>query len=105
MRKTDDFSSVFAFRRSLRRGPFQLFYRPNTLTTARMGVVVGKRFVRSAVARNRIKRVVREVFRLNRLELPCVDMVVRIAATPKPDVRLGDDLRWLLQRLGKDQRP
>ena len=95
--KTDEFSSVFAFRRSLRGGPFQLLYCENGKDTARLGVVVGKKFVPLAVSRNRIKRVTRDVFRHVRAELPAYDVVIRLSA------RLGDpdalDLRGELDRL------
>ena len=99
LRKTDEFSSVFAFRRSLRGGPFQLFFRPSGLATARLGVVVGKKFVRSAVARNRIKRVVREAFRLSRYKLPTVDVIFRVGAKPAPDSDLRAEVEALLRRL------
>lgn len=89
LKKTDEFSSVFAFRRSLRGGPFQLFYRPNGLESARFGVVVGKKFVRQAVKRNRVKRVAREAFRLARSGLPSVDLVLRVMAK-RNDVHRGE---------------
>lgn len=97
LKKTDEFSSVFAFRRSLRGGPFQLFYRPNGLTSARLGVVVGKRFVRHAVKRNRVKRVVREAFRLARPGLPAFDLVLRVMS--KPSDFKGKDLRIRIEAL------
>jgi ribonuclease P protein component len=97
LKKTDEFSSVFAFRRSLRGGPFQLFYRPNGLASARLGVVVGKRFVRQAVKRNRIKRLAREAFRLVRAELPACDLVLRVAL--KPQALDKDSLRRGLDEL------
>lgn len=78
--KTDEFSSVFAFRRSLRGGPFQLLYCENGKESARLGVVVGKKFAPLAVTRNRIKRVTRDVFRHVRAELPAYDVVIRLSA-------------------------
>lgn len=78
--KTDEFSSVFAFRRSHRSGPFQLLYCENGKGTARLGVVVGKKFAPLAVTRNRIKRVTRDVFRHVRTELPSYDVVIRLSA-------------------------
>ena len=47
---------------------------PNGTETARLGLVIGKKNVPTAVARNRIKRVVRERFRLTPLPVP-VDIV------------------------------
>ena len=47
---------------------------PNGTETSRLGLVIGKKNVPTAVARNKIKRVVRETFRLT--ELPAaVDLV------------------------------
>jgi ribonuclease P protein component len=79
LRKTDEFSSVFAFRRVIRGNHFDLLYRPNTLATARLGLVVAKKFVHSAVKRNLVKRVVRESFRLARMGLQHHDIVVRVS--------------------------
>ncbi len=50
--------------------------RPATTPVSRLGVTVSSR-VGNAVVRNRIKRLVREVFRQRRLSLPhCLDLVV-----------------------------
>jgi len=46
-----------------------VFYRPNGLAETRLGITVPKR-LGTAVLRNRIKRRMREVFRLHRRELP-----------------------------------
>jgi len=80
LRKTDEFSSVFAFRKTLRGKRFEIRYRPNSAATARIGVVVAKKFVRFAVKRNLVKRIVRESFRLSREKLPHCDIVVRVVA-------------------------
>ena len=50
----------------------------NTMQTARIGLVVGKRALRHAVDRNRAKRVLRETFRVIRPELPSMDIVVQV---------------------------
>lgn len=46
-----------------------VFYRPNGLPHSRLGITTPVR-LGSAVRRNRLRRRVREVFRLNRLNLP-----------------------------------
>lgn len=43
---------------------------------ARLGMVVAKRHVKAAVARNRIKRFIREAFRLQQRRLAGLDIVV-----------------------------
>ena len=45
---------------------------------ARLGLIMAKRFAHLASTRNALKRVVREAFRLKRLELPPHDFVVRL---------------------------
>ncbi len=48
---------------------FTLFLRKNNKDAKRLGLVVGRK-VGGAVSRNRIKRLVREFFRLHRGEIP-----------------------------------
>jgi ribonuclease P protein component len=48
--------------------------QPNGTETSRLGLVIGKKNVPTAVARNKIKRVVRETFRLTELPV-AVDLV------------------------------
>jgi len=99
--KTDEFSSVFAFRRSLRGRFYTLYYRPTELETARLGVTVAKKLVRRANGRNLIKRIVREVFRRQRESLPSCDLIIRLHAPvgAARRVELNMDVRQLLDRL------
>lgn len=50
--------------------------RPNGLTHPRLGFVISKKNVRHAVKRNRVRRIMRESFRLNQHKLPSVDLIV-----------------------------
>ncbi|MGL6160749.1 ribonuclease P protein component [Microbulbifer sp.] len=50
--------------------------RPNDLGHPRLGLVIAKKHVRNASDRNRIKRIVRETFRLRQHQLPPLDTVV-----------------------------
>jgi ribonuclease P protein component len=54
---------------------FLLLAKPNGLASSRLGLVIAKKNVRLAVQRNRIKRIVRETFRLHRAQ-PAIDIVV-----------------------------
>ena len=104
--KTDEFSSVFGFRRAIRGKLLMLHYqpRPEGMTEARLGLVVGKKLLKHAVDRNRLKRIVREQFRLRRPTLPAMDLVVRLAVKPLPlDGRqIAEDIVALFDKL---QRP
>lgn len=101
LRKTDEFSSVFAFRRVMRGRYFMIHYRPNELPSARMGVVVAKKLAKRANVRNLVKRIAREQFRRRRAALPAVDMIVRLNAPVARASRamINQDLTQLFDRL------
>jgi ribonuclease P protein component len=101
LRKTDEYSSVFAFRRALKGRWFIVHYRPNGSDTARLGVVVAKKLARRANLRNLLKRIARENFRLARTQLPALDMVVRLHAKADDATRamLHEDMKRLFARL------
>lgn len=101
LRKTDEFSSVFAFRRALKGRFFMIHYRPNNGMTARMGAVVAKKLAKRANVRNLLKRIAREQFRMRRVALPAVDMIIRLHAPVKDATRamLNEDLAQLFARL------
>ena len=67
---------------------FTLLWRPNGLPQSRLGITVTRR-VSGAVGRNRVKRLVREVFRQFRAGLPPgLDLVV-VAAPGAPALGLS----------------
>lgn len=78
---------------------------------ARLGLSIGARTVGQAVARNRIRRLVREVFRLSQHELPALDVVVvaRPAARSASAAELRSDLARALsavrERCARSSRP
>jgi ribonuclease P protein component len=48
------------------------------VSTARLGLIMAKRHAKLATTRNALKRVIRESFRVQRLELPVADYVFRL---------------------------
>ncbi len=55
---------------------FTIIARKNTIQTPRLGLAVPKKQIKTAVARNRFKRLARESFRLKQHQLPNKDFVV-----------------------------
>ena len=77
--KTDDFSSVFAFKNRRSRDLLQVSQSAdNGLNHPRLGLVVSKKTAKRAHERNYMKRVIRDWFRLNKNSLPPHDFVVRV---------------------------
>ena len=102
--KTDEFSSVFGFRKALKSKHFLLHYRLRTaeeVPGARLGLVVAKRFLRRSVDRNLVRRLARESFRLMRCKLPSRDLILRLAAKPDALDRraLAQEIQGLLGKL------
>lgn len=62
---------------------FSLSVLPNHESLPRLGLAISTRTFGSAVARNRIKRITRESFRLNQHALPPVDITVAARAAAR----------------------
>ncbi|HRF10562.1 MULTISPECIES: ribonuclease P protein component [Candidatus Accumulibacter] len=101
--KTDEYSSVFGFRKALKSRHFLLHYRPRSAEEspgARLGLVVAKRFLRRSVDRNLVRRLAREQFRLMRSRLRSNDFVLRLAAKPSALDRqaMAQEIQGLLSK-------
>lgn len=70
------YGRVFKKARRSRDKWFTVLYRDNGEKTARLGLAIAKKNCRAATARNRIKRIARESFRLNQELLAGLDLVV-----------------------------
>lgn len=77
LRKTREYQAVYRKGRRLRGHHFSLIYLPNHRESNRLGISIHG--VKKAVKRNRIKRIIREFFRLNRYFIvPPSDIVVTV---------------------------
>ncbi|MEP3561653.1 MAG: ribonuclease P protein component [Marinobacter sp.] len=76
---------------------FLILAAPNNLGHARVGLIFSKKNLRHAVQRNRIKRQVRETFRLQQ-DLPSLDIIVLgrqgLNKLENPDVRSALNDIW-----------
>lgn len=78
LRRKSDFDAAYARGRRLNDGFFTVIAMANDLGEPRLGLAVAVRAAAGAVARNRLRRIIRESFRLHRHALPAVDLVVGV---------------------------
>lgn len=92
-----DYQQVFAHARyKVPHRHLLILAKPNGLERPRLGLVIGKKNIRLAVQRNRIKRRIRESFRLQQHNLPNVDVIV--LARSQLDQLSDDRLQALLYK-------
>ena len=103
LRKSRDFQRVRQQGRSVGSSLLTLGWAANDLALCRCGYVVGKRVGKSAVARNRVKRRLREILRLQIKAgqvIPGFDLVLiaRAGAAQATYQQLATDVTHLLRR-------
>lgn len=74
----DHFKQVFDNPSRYGSHHFTILITSNSDQKPRLGMAIAKKRVKLAVQRNRVKRLVRESFRLNQHKLPAVDLVVMV---------------------------
>lgn len=82
---------------------FTILAKPNQLTHPRIGLTIAKKRVKLAVHRNRIKRCVRDSFRLHQHQLPPVDLVLMVKGdiSNTPNDELLKQLERLWQKIAR----
>ena len=76
LNKASEFKDLFRLGKKLSCRYFAIYIKPNNLSYARLGIVVAKKAVRLAANRNKIKRAIRENFRLNQMLVAGYDILV-----------------------------
>lgn len=94
--RESDFKAVFREGGRARGASVHVVVRENGLEHTRLGLSVGRSIWKSAVKRNRVRRVFREAFRLSYPELPRGVDIVMIPAAAKLDPKLRDVSRELV---------
>ena len=102
--KRADFERLSKHGRRIRRDHFVVYYCRNSRGDLRLGVTVSKKVGR-AVIRNRVKRLVRESFRLNKalFDHACdMNVVARIGAADLSSQEIKQTLESIFREISKD---
>ena len=73
--KKQDYDHVFSQAKKITTSDFTCLYRENKIGHARLGLALSKKIIAKANQRNRIKRLIRETYRLNK-RLPAIDIII-----------------------------
>jgi ribonuclease P protein component len=76
LKRPEEFKQVFSSKRRSADKSFLFLARNNGDSYARLGLAIPKKHIHNAVDRNRLKRVIREGFRLKQKQLEGNDVVV-----------------------------
>ncbi|MAJ91840.1 MAG: ribonuclease P protein component [Legionellales bacterium] len=76
LQSQEDFAAVFACNNRSSDELFLFLSKKNGTDIARLGLAISKKYIKKSVDRNRIKRIVRESFRLQKKNLKGIDVVV-----------------------------
>jgi len=100
----NDFQRAYSKGSRARGGLMTVAVCANGLGHARIGLSVGKRCWKSAVKRNRVRRVFREAFRLSLPGLPSGIDVVLIGSTPRLEPDLAPTMAEIQAMVKKAHR-
>ncbi|HEV2228023.1 MAG TPA: ribonuclease P protein component [Steroidobacteraceae bacterium] len=103
LRRKREFDAAYARGRRFGDGFFTVIATANEFGAPRLGLAVAVRAAGGAVARNRLRRIIRESFRLHQRTLPALDLVVSVRpkAREVPARALHESLAVLWRKLAE----
>jgi ribonuclease P protein component len=99
--KSPQFRAIFTHNTKYVTANFVFLTQANHLPFARLGIVVAKKQVKKAVARNRIKRIIRESFRVSQLQGIDIIVIARKKALSASNTELRTSLDKQWEKLAK----
>ena len=97
LNKPSDFKKVFTTAQRYADKKILVLARKNDMECARLGLAISAKRIRTAVRRNKVKRIIRESFRRNKDRLKGLDIVV--VAQNNADKENSAHLRQVLSGL------
>lgn len=101
LRTTKDFQRVYESSKKFRKKGFLVLANQNKLSAPRLGISISKKKVAKAVDRNRLKRFIRESFRIRANSLPNIDLIVIFSGNNEVELT-GDEVSRNLEALWLD---
>jgi len=99
LKSARDFNQVFYRAKKLSAHNFVLLFQTNNLDYPRLGIIIAKRNVAAAAARNRLRRMIKESFRLHRYIIKGYDVIFigykGINSITKEELKRCLEKQWL----------
>ncbi|HEY0563028.1 MAG TPA: ribonuclease P protein component [Methylophilus sp.] len=101
LKKTDEFSSVFSFRKRFSSSFFVVHYKPSQTQQTRVGFVVAKKVAKLAVDRNYMRRVLREFCRHELTDQLAADTIIQVQKKfkNKDYLLIKQELNYVFKRI------
>ena len=96
-----DFERLLSKGAKRSRSGYTFFTSARAEGPPRLGILISRKHAARATVRNRIKRCIREAFRLEQAGLGAIDVLVRPPFGARPGARMLVQLRGLFSELGK----